>query len=474
VNELSRWRRTCFVIFLCTATAASSAQTFTTLHSFNVTAPEGPKSGLVQATNGNLYGTTFLGGTGEMGTVFMVTPGGKLKTLQSFNGTNGSGPSGLVLATNGNLYGTTSAGGADFFECGGASCGTVFQIAPAGALTTLHSFDGTDEGGNPISYTGLVQATNRSFYGATNKGGAYGFGTLFKITAAGTLTTLHSFDPINGEGVGMAGLVQATNGYLYGTTDEGGTDGSGTVFRITPTGALTTLYNFSLAAGAGPYAGLIQATDGNLYGTTQIGGTYSMGTVFKITPTGTQTTLYNFSGADGSYPEAGLVQATDGNFYGTTFQGGANGEGTIFQISPTGTLATLYSFCNQAHCSDGANPGAGLVQATDGSFYGTTEKGGTGNNCSPGCGTVFRLSVGLGPFVETLPASGKVGAAIRILGTNLTGATSVSFNGTAAAFTVVSASQISATVPDGATTGQVQVVTPGGTLSSNIAFRMTP
>jgi uncharacterized repeat protein (TIGR03803 family) len=154
--------------------------------------------------------------------------------------------------------------------------------------------------------------------------------------------------------------------------------------------------------------------------------------------------------------------------------GGAGSVGTIFEISPTGALTTLYSFCAQTNCADGAYAAAGVVQGTDGNFYGTTEQGGTGNNCSTGCGTVFRLSAELGPFVETLPAFGKVGSTIRILGTNLTGASSVSFNGTAALFTVVSASQLSTTVPDAATAGQVQVTTPGGTLSSNLAFRVTP
>jgi len=166
-------------------------------------------------------------------------------------------------------------------------------------------------------------------------------------------------------------------------------------------------------------------------------------------------------------PYAGLVQGTDGNLYGTTYRGGDYGNGAIFNITLSGTLTRLYSFPGP----DGANPYAGLVQGTDGNFYGTTYDG--ANGCTYGCGTVFSLSVGLGPFVKTQPASGKVGAAVKILGTNLTGATSVSFNGTAAVFTVNSTgSAISTTVPVGATTGTVQVVTPNGTLSSNVPFRV--
>ena len=168
---------------------------------------------------------------------------------------------------------------------------------------------------------------------------------------------------------------------------------------------------------------------------------------------------------DGSNPEAALVQATSGDFYGTTGEGGANGDGTVFRITPSGKLTTLHSFDG----TDGSNPDAALIQATNGDLYGTTEYGG-----AIGYGTVFSLSEGLGPFVETQPTSGKVGACVNILGTNLTGATSVSFDGTAAVFKVVSSSLIMATVPAGATTGKVQVVTPSGTLTSNVAFRVTP
>jgi uncharacterized repeat protein (TIGR03803 family) len=166
-------------------------------------------------------------------------------------------------------------------------------------------------------------------------------------------------------------------------------------------------------------------------------------------------------------PYASLVQATNGDWYGTTLVGGASSGGTIFKITPTGTLTTLYSFCSQSGCTDGENPYASLVQATNGNLYGKTAEGGAYNE-----GTVFSLYVGLGPFVETLPASGKTGAAVKILGTNLTGTTSVSFNGTQAVFEVASSSEITTTVPPGATTGTVQVVTPNGRLSSNVPLRV--
>jgi len=172
---------------------------------------------------------------------------------------------------------------------------------------------------------------------------------------------------------------------------------------------------------------------------------------------------------DGNYLYGALTQATDGNLYGIMDIGGAHGYGTIFRITTAGSLTTLYSFCSQSGCADGEYPEGGLVQDTNGTLYGTAADGGAN-----GDGTVFSLSVGLSPFVETLPVSGKSGATIKILGTNLTGATSVTFNGTAATFTVSSSNFITATVPTGATTGTVQVVTPSGTLSSSVSFRVAP
>jgi uncharacterized repeat protein (TIGR03803 family) len=498
VNALSNlnWGKRAYAVsVLCAATAITlPAQTFTTLHSFDGTDGYLPAAGLVQATNGDFYSTTTSGGTNGIGTVFKITPSGTLTTLYSFcnvDCTDGYFPAaGLVQATNGDFYGTTLNGGASSNCADG--CGTIFKVTPSGTLTTLYRFDGTD-GYFPAA--GLVQATNGDFYGITTYGGAndnceyggvtVGCGTVFKITPSGTLTTLYSFCAQSGCTDGespAAGLVQATNGDFYGTTGHGGAYGHGTVFKITPRGTLTTLYSFCTQSGCpdGAYPnGLVHATNGNFYGTTAGGGTSPFlpgaGTVFKITPGGTLTTLYNFcsqSGGvcpDGIDPLAALVQATDGDFYGTTYEGGANLSGTVFKITPSGTLATLYSFCAQSGCTDGIGPLAALVQDTNGDFYGTTYYGG-----AAGDGTVFRLSVGLCPFVKTRPHFGKVGAAVKILGTDLTGATSVSFNGTPVTSLTVnsSGSAISTTVPVGATTGFVTVTTPTGTLKSNVKFRV--
>jgi uncharacterized repeat protein (TIGR03803 family) len=471
-------------VFLLWATGAIAlpAQTFATLYSFDGTEGEMPQAPLIQAIDGNFYGTTFYGGTESSycmqntvagcGTVFKVTPSGTLTTLYSFcsigDCPDGLQPyAGLAQGRNGNLYGTTD--------------GTIFEIPLSGTLTTLYSFDGAD-----FPYQ-LLQGNDGNFYGTTAEGGfgahcgqEEGCGTVFRITPSGTLTTLYSFASKRDYADGAypeETLVQAANGDLFGTTAEGGTSnacrgGCGTVFKITPSGMLTTLHSFDLTDGQFPAAGLAQGTDGNFYGTTFGAGgeDNSYGTVFKITPSGTLTTLYSFCSTGicttGYQPSAPLVQATDGNFYGTTQGGGSLGLGTVFEITPSGSLTTLHSFDG----TDGHDPEAGLIQSTNGSFYGTTYYGGASDY-----GTVYSLSVGLGPFVETQPTSGPAGGTVKILGTDLTGATSVSFNGTAAVFTVDSHSLIAATVPTGATTGTVQVVTPrSGTLSSNVPFTVRP
>lgn len=476
------WKKACILLLFFAVTAiVSPAQTVTTLAAFEQTNGATPRFGsVVQATNGDLYGTTEAGGSNNYGTIFEITPAGVLTTLHSFNLTDGANPTAaLVQATNGDLYGTASLGGTGT-ACGRTGCGTIFKITVAGALTTLYNFDMTD-GTAP---GGLIQAANGDFYGTTTEGGAGtstdcpggGCGTIFKITPAGALTTVHNFNSIDGAVPGD--LVQATNGDLYGTTMNGGAgtaceNACGTIFKITPAGALTTLHSFDGHDGSLTNAGLVQATNGDLYGTTYAGGNLcahdqTCGTIFKITLAGVFTTLYNFSGTDGAFPEDSLVQGTDGYLYGTTYEGGSEYySGTIFRITPAGALTTLHSF--SPYNAGGYAPAAGLTQDTNGDFYGTTMDGVSGL-CQNGCGTVFELSVGLGPFLKTLPTVGVAGSAVRILGTDLSGATSVTFNGIAAAFSVVSATQILARVPADATTGKVQVITPGGTLLSNVGF----
>jgi uncharacterized repeat protein (TIGR03803 family) len=494
-------KRALAALVLCAATAVVlPGQTLTTLLAFD--GPNGgpPYAALVQGADGNLYGTTQTGGAHNHGTIFKITPNGLYTRLYSFclqGGpycADGSGPNApLIQAPDGDFYGTTQHGGAD---CGSGeifnSGGTVFKISPGDTLTTLYTFSSVESGCNPT--TGLVLGTDGNFYGTTEYGGTgyYQDGTVFKITPSGALTTIHNFCSQAGtlcpDGAYPTGLMLASDGNLYGTTEWGGSstgidEAEGTVFEITPSGLLTTLYSFcpsypDCSDGANPEGGLIQAANGDFYGTTYKGGVNdNSGTVFEISPSGILTTLYSFCTsypdcADGVNPEGGLVQAAAGDLYGTTPYGGAGGSGTIFTMTPSGTLTTLHRFCwDNSATGCGENPTAGLVQDTNGDFYGTTAWGYPVIDVD---GTVFRLSVGLGPFVKTQTTFGEAGSAVNILGTDLTGVTSVSFNGAPAVFTVVSATEITAIVPAGATTGKVEVVTPGGTLLSNVPFRVLP
>jgi uncharacterized repeat protein (TIGR03803 family) len=421
----------------------STNGTLSTLYAFTGTNDgANPNAALAEGSDGNLYGTTVGGGADGAGTVFMATTGGELTRLYSFIGDHdGANPS-CVLSegSDDNFYGTTSSGGASSYgysgngnsqsgygtvfkisSTGTLTClysftggddgefpyaglvqgsdgyfygttsgyqngppwGTVFQIDPSGLLFTLYSFSGGNDGANP--YAGLVEGGDGYFYGTTAAGGTNNVGTVFRIGPIGPLSTLYSFTGGNDGAYPLAGLVQDSDGNLYGTTQSGGTNDSGTVFKVSINGALTTLYTFTGGNdGGGPYFGLVWGSDGYLYGTTDSGGTNDLGTVFKISPAGMLSTLYSFNGDDGGYPN-GLVPGTDGNFYGTTATGGTNGEGTIFKISINGVLTTLYSFTGG---EDGGRPNAGLVEGSDGGFYGTTSTGGRGQ-----VGTVFRLAL---------------------------------------------------------------------------------
>ncbi len=318
----------------------------------------------------------------------MVASAQTFTSLFNFNSNNGGSPAhmSLVQGLNGNLYGTTSDGGA--YACSnGPRCGTVFEITTGGTLLESFSFNGSD-GEFPVA--GLVQTNDGSLYGTTSDGTGSSHSTVFKLTSSGALTTLHGFcsstNCADGD-VPESSLVLGTDGKFYGTTNNGGTAGQGTVFKITPTGTLTTLHSFSGKDGSIPsFGGLVQATDGNFYGTTILGGANGDGVIFRINSAGMGTILHSFNGSDGNTPN-GLLQATDGNFYGTTFFGGG-GAGSVFKMTPTGTLTTLYSFCVQGlSCPDGQYPSDRLVQATDGNLYGVTPSGGA-NGPAPSSASV--------------------------------------------------------------------------------------
>jgi uncharacterized repeat protein (TIGR03803 family) len=465
MSQLNRWKAACTVLVFCAATASlSPAQTFTTLDTFIPGTFSRSQSPLVQSIDGNLYG--------EAGSIFKVTPSGTVTLVNSKCQALGC-VGGLVQNPNLDLYGTSSTGGT--FDCG-----TFFAITPPGTLFVKHNFACGYDGSSPQE--GLAEASSGNFYGTTLDGGGFSYGTVFEVTPSGTVTTLAEFHGPDGESP-YGGVALGVDGNLYGTTALGGANGYGTFYKITPAGVLTVLHDFEGIDGANPQAKLVQASNGNFYGTTTYGGVnytcfQGCGTVFEATTAGVVTMLHSFDGTDGSVPQSALVQATDGNLYGTA-AGNANFEcpeapspeecGTIFQITTTGAFTLLHTFSG----TDGGNPIGGLVQATNGTLYGTTYIGGTTTTCGNSCeGTVYSLSMGLGPFVAAVPPRDAVGHNLIILGSDLTGATSVTFNGTPATFTVVSATEIKTSVPVGATTGPLVVTTPGGTLSSNVIFRV--
>jgi uncharacterized repeat protein (TIGR03803 family) len=471
--RINGWKMQCAVLVLCIASGITlAAQTFTGLYGFKGADGAFPYAGLVQGADGNLYGTTTGGGAHGSGNVFRITPSGKLTSLYDFcaqpNCPDGQYPvSTLVMGADGDFYGATQNGGVY-----GLYNGTIFKISPSGVLTTLHSFDVVD-GLNP--YGTLLFASDGNLYGTTNQGGICtsggGCGTVFSISPSGTFTTLYNFCLQTGCPDGefpVGGLIEGSDGNIYGTTNAGGRllcngGGCGTIFRITKSGVLTTLHFFSKTDGAYPSPALIEAHRGVFYGSTAGGGATGNGTVFAMTWGGKVTTLYSFNGTDGGGPFV-LTAGTDGNFYGTTLGGGRHNQGTLYKITPYGTLTTLHVFAGTFYYYFGA-----LTQYTNGTFFGTTYFGGPAND-----GTIYNLSVGLKAFVKLQPSTGNVGGTVSILGSNLSGATSVLFNGTPAPFQIVSNTLITATVPAGASSGEVKVMGSPVGLRSNVPFFVTP
>jgi len=421
-----RFATAVLVLAIVVVTVPAHAQTFSVLYNFGSKSgdPRNPYiSGIIaQGRDGNLYSATSGGGAHGAGAVFKITPGGTLTVLYSFTGgTDGSSPTaGLTLGTDGNFYGATVTGGA-------SGIGTIFKVTPGGTHTTLYSFTGGADGRSP--YAPPIQGIDGNFYGTTSLGGKVcatsGCGTVYKITPSGTLTTLYQFDFTTGFSP-FAPLIQGTDGNFYGTTNAGGNSGTqtGVVFKITAAGKFTVIYNFDTVHGGGPVGPLVQGSDGNFYGTTTGGGTNGGGVVFKITPTGKLTVLYNINGTtDGASPYAGLVQATDGNFYGANLGGGSSpacgssGCGTVFRITPTGAFSVLYNFDQ----TTGSSPYSTLVQHTNGILYGDTQIGGTGSMGCSSCGVFYSLNIGAGPFVSLMSTSGKVGKTVEILGQGFTG-----------------------------------------------------
>lgn len=375
-----------FAIVLGAAVPPLQAQTFSVLYSFQCgTDGSHPYAGLARDKLGDLFGTTYYGGTFGKGSVFELTAAGAESVLYDFAAdvSGGYPAAGLIPDTHGNLYSTTVGGGA-------SGLGVVFKLNQSHTESVLYDFPGGASGG--FSDVGLVVDSAGNLYGTTFNGGANGFGTVFKLAPGGAHSVLHSFAGTDGANP-QAGLVRDTAGNLYGTTLNGGSSGDGVVFKVAPSGVETVLHDFVGAPtdGSGPAAGLLRDAAGNLYGTTNAGGSAGNGAVFKIDPSGTETILYNFQGgADGRDPSAVLVEDSKGDLFGTTQFGGSgpclfSGCGVIFEVTPAGVETVVHSF--SGFPTDGAIPFGGLIADSSGNLYGTTSQGGASN-----CGTVFKLT----------------------------------------------------------------------------------
>jgi len=455
----------CAAIIFSLAVRAQ-AQTFSIFAPFNGTNGIEPST-VIQATDGNYYATTIGHGDAvEFGNMVKITPAGEISTLYNFcskpHCSDGAWPATPpILGSDGNLYGVTSGGGSYLNNGGG--WGIVYKLTLGGKLTVLHTFCTVDPCLDGEAPGGIMQAADGTLYGTTFSAGEFNGGTLFKITTAGAFSVVHSFCSLTNCADGQwpeFPPIQGSDGNLYGTTSSGGPAHAGVLYDLTPSGRFNVVHTFlcgsTICNRGGHPVGVTQDGQGNLFGVTESGGIYGFGTLFEITSAHNFINLYSFNSGEVA-PRAGLTLANDGNFYGTT-------QETAFQLTPAGAVTTLYTFS----CCTAEFPYTGLFQATSGTLY-----GGVPFYDSAWNGAIYSVSNGLSPLVETNPTMGKVGRSVIILGNGLTGTTSVTFNGVAAAFTVVSDTYIKATVPAGATTGTVSVATPSGTLNSNPQFVVT-
>jgi uncharacterized repeat protein (TIGR03803 family) len=474
------------VLIFAGAAVPSQAQTPKTVYGFPGTpGPVNPNiEAIAQGRDGNLYFTAG-GGDGKAvnctvtycGTAIKMTTAGAVTDVFDFSNNNcgadncgNSAYGGLTLGIDGNFYGAFYYGGTT------GNNGEVFKLTPAGVLTALHNFTGASDGSHP--YGAPIQAASGIFYGTTSSA-TVADSTAYSVTSAGVFTTLHTFTGTDGQSI-VAPLVQGADGNFYGDSTAGGTSNNGVIFKMTPAGLVTVLHNFAGTDGSNGSFPLIQAADGNFYGSTYSGGIFGAGVIFKITSGGVYTVLHNINGTtEGNGPWGALVQATNGKLYGVTSNMEIGLYGTIFSITTSGTFTTLYSFTDGA---DGGDPLSPLIQHTDGLLYGTTNVGGNTNcfsavningqeNIVVGCGELYSLNIGAKAFVSLVSTSGKVGSKIGILGQGFSASSVVKFNGvTATTVTRTGTTFLLATVPTGASDGNVTVTTGATTLTSSKKF----
>jgi len=359
----------------------NTAGQLTVLLTFSYGGASGPKGPLIRDSAGNLYGTTGGGGgTSRAGMVYKLDPTGQETVLYSFKGgADGGNPmAGVIRDSAGNLYGTASGGGTGGF-------GVAFKLSSAGQETVLYSFPGPADGMHP--FAGVIRDSAGNLYGTTNQGGAEDFGVVYKLNSAAQETVLYTFTGGPDGGYPWAGVIRDSAGNLYGPTSSGGTANGGVVYELDTSGQETVLYSFP-PDGGWPISGVIRDPAGNLYGAA--GG--DPGFVYKLGTTGQFTVLYNFTGgADGGDPQGGVIRDSAGNLYGTASGGGASGAGVVFKVNTGGQERVLYSFTGGA---DGGYPQGGVIADSAGNLYGTTSAGGiTTGACRAegGCGVVFKL-----------------------------------------------------------------------------------
>ena len=375
-------------MWVCLMMLVAQAAGYEVLGSFQKPGSQGVAP-LVQHSDGNFYGVAAAGGAFDLGSVFKITPGGVMTTLFAFGGADGSGPAAkLVEGVDHALYGTAASGGAGGF-------GVVFKLTAAGVFTKLVDFAGAVGVARGSVPHALSLHADGNFYGVTQAGGAGGGGTVFRMTAAGTVTTLLEFTGNTGARPGSEpqGPLAVAGNFLYGVTKLGGAAGLGVMFEVSTAGAWRSLGEFSGTAGAragsNPSGGLLLNTDGALYGTAEFGGTNGFGTAFKLTPAASPvyTVLRQFADLTGSQPAGSLARDAAGVIYGTTVNGGANGLGSVYKLTTAGGHTLLASFTGETGATAGSAMRGGLVAGADGLFYGVTSSGGPGN-----LGAVFKIT----------------------------------------------------------------------------------
>jgi uncharacterized repeat protein (TIGR03803 family) len=388
-------------VTLAPASPVQAGQFKTLLH-FDGANGEFPNAPLVLDKAGNLYGTTGTGGTEDYGVVFKIGPNDKEKVLLNFNVTQGAFPKeGLTLDKNGNLYGTALEG------TGGS--GVVYELEPSGKEDVLYAFQGGNNEGPKVPYSGVLRDNAGNIYGTTETGGQYNRGTVYKLATDGTLTVLYAFTGLADGNEPLGGLIMDKAGNIFGTTAYGGDanckmdgPGCGVVFKLDPSGTETVLHTFTGSDGAWPPGGgpLLRDSKGNMYGVTSGGGDLKCGyphlgcgVIFKLDTNANFSVLYTFvgnhtNGKDGTTPCVPLAMDDAGNIFGATASGGSAGWGTIFELDPTNKLTVLHSLNGN---SDGANPFAGLIRDKAGNLFGTAYQA-FGNYHHDRVGTVFEYT----------------------------------------------------------------------------------